>query len=73
MLNLVSDFFTAIVNSVVVNAVLDLVTVGYPVALLGLLLGLVLVLSVDSILCFVKNSIPLKAMIGIKGNLYGYP
>lgn len=69
MLNMIMSLFTIIVNSVVVNAVLGLVINGILVVLPSLLLGLVLMISVNSIVLSVKNSILIKAMIGINGKV----
>jgi hypothetical protein len=69
MLNMIMNLFAVIINSVVVNAVLGLVINGTLVVLLSLLSGLVLMISVNSIVLFVKNSILLKAMIRIKNKV----
>lgn len=69
MLNMVMSLFTIIINSVVVNAVLDLVINEILVALPSLLLGLVLIISVNSIVLLVKNSILSKAMIRIESEM----
>ncbi len=64
-----------IINSVVVNAVLDVVANGMLVVLLSLLLVLVLTVSVNSILLLVKNSILSKAMVRSRVNMssFKYP
>jgi hypothetical protein len=72
MLNMIMNLFAVIINSVVVNAVLGLVINGTLVVLLSLLSGLVLMISVNSIVLFVKNSILLKAMIRIKNKVKSF-
>lgn len=69
MLNMIMSLSAVIINNIVVNAVLGLVVNGILVVLLSLLPGLVLMISVNSIVWFVKNSILLKAMIRIKGKV----
>lgn len=66
MLNVIMNLFAVIINSELVNAVLGLIIDELTVVLLSLLLGLILVISVNSILLLVKNSILSKAIIRIK-------
>lgn len=61
MLNTV--MLTGVLALIIVNAVLDLVLGGTLVVLVGILLGLVLVLSVKGLVLLVKNSITIKAMM----------
>lgn len=72
MLNMIMSLFAVIINSVVVNAVLDLVINGILVVLLSLLSGLVLMISVNSIVLYVKNSKLLKALISISGKVKSF-
>lgn len=66
MPDMIMDFSSIIINSVIVNAVSGLVIPELLVVLLSIILVLVLMVSVDSIILVVKNSILSKVMISNK-------